>query len=160
MNIKKINESIKSILEDNKVKAHVTNIEWDVDDEEDLKSLPTDFTIEVDKDDEDTVSDAISNEYGFCHKGFDYEIINESVEKRPIKESADDLLSWATGSELIHSNGEFEDYLVDITGDKFCVIGVTYETGDAKMDYQTSWYNTPEDAIKAYKAEFNSDYEV
>lgn len=75
------------------IKAHITEIEWDTSDEEydfsDVE-LPTEFDIEVtiDKEDEefletadflgDVIGDAISEKYGFCHYGFDYEIIKEN----------------------------------------------------------------------------------
>lgn len=57
-----------------------TNIQWDTDgDQEEFDELPTE--IEIPKDfisengevDEDTVSDYISDETGFCHYGFEIE---------------------------------------------------------------------------------------
>lgn len=57
-----------------------TNIEWDVTDgteemtqeeiNEVLESLPTEIEIPEDMEDEDDISDYISNQTGFCHKGF------------------------------------------------------------------------------------------
>lgn len=48
------------------------NIIWDVDDEEDLEGLPTEIEIpENIADDEDEISDYISDVTGFCHKGFE-----------------------------------------------------------------------------------------
>lgn len=47
------------------------NILWDVDDEEDEISLPEEIDIPEDMTDEDEISDYISDETGFCHKGFD-----------------------------------------------------------------------------------------
>ena len=57
------------------------NIQWDVDDEEDLKHLPTQIDIpakiEAESDDEDeyeeAISDYISDITGFCHYGFEIE---------------------------------------------------------------------------------------
>jgi hypothetical protein len=69
-----------------KINAHITDIDWDTDDEE-VFDLPNEFDIEVIIDEEfletadflgDIIGDAISNEYGFCHYGFDYEIIKEN----------------------------------------------------------------------------------
>jgi hypothetical protein len=63
---------------------HVTNIEWDTDGQD--VDLPNEFDIDVDPDgldpddpgDEDAfgdlVGDAVSDTYGFCHKGFLYEV--------------------------------------------------------------------------------------
>lgn len=47
-----------------------TNIIWDVDYEEDLENLPTEIEIPEGMTDEDEISDYISDETGFCHKGF------------------------------------------------------------------------------------------
>lgn len=46
------------------------NIIWDVDFEEDLDSLPKEINIPNEMDDEDEISDYISDFTGFCHKGF------------------------------------------------------------------------------------------
>lgn len=57
--------------------VYAFNIEWDVDDEEDLENLPKEIEIPewIEKDDigqfdEDAISDYLSNVTGFCHKGF------------------------------------------------------------------------------------------
>lgn len=55
------------------------NIKWDVDEIEDLEYLPTEVEIPsyliTDEDDLlDYVSDWLSDEYGFCHDGF--ELVN------------------------------------------------------------------------------------
>lgn len=55
------------------------NIKWDVDELEDLDYLPTEVEIPsyliTDEDDFlDDVSDWLSDEYGFCHDGF--ELVN------------------------------------------------------------------------------------
>ena len=56
-------------------KRKVIHIEWDVDDEKQLEDLPTEIEIPNEITDEDEISDYISDETGFCHKGFvlDYE---------------------------------------------------------------------------------------
>ena len=56
-----------------------TNIKWDVDELEDLEYLPTEVEIPsyliTDEDDLlDDISDWLSDEYGFCHDGF--ELVN------------------------------------------------------------------------------------
>lgn len=55
------------------------NIKWDVDELEDLEYLPTEVEIPsyliTDEDDLlDDISDWLSDEYGFCHFGF--ELVN------------------------------------------------------------------------------------
>lgn len=48
------------------------NILWDVDDnEKELVSLPDEIDIPEGMTDEDEISDYLSDETGFCHKGFD-----------------------------------------------------------------------------------------
>ena len=46
------------------------SIEWDVDSEEDLESLPTEVNIPPELTDIDEISDYLSDLTGFCHKGF------------------------------------------------------------------------------------------
>lgn len=58
------------------MKVRVFDIQWDTDgDKELLATLPAEMYIEAENADDDKISDAISNEIGFCHFGFDYEII-------------------------------------------------------------------------------------
>lgn len=47
------------------------NIEWDVDNPEDLDSLPKEVQIPVGMVDPDAISDYLSDLTGFCHKGFE-----------------------------------------------------------------------------------------
>ena len=62
-------------------KYMVTNIQWDTDgDKENLMDLPAELSIDTDTlsiSDEDeieeTISDYLSDTYGFCHYGFDFE---------------------------------------------------------------------------------------
>lgn len=59
---------------------NITDIDWDVDNEEDFDNLPTEVAVEVDDtmvddiDDDDEiiayVSEYLSDTYGFCHNGF------------------------------------------------------------------------------------------
>ena len=63
------------------MKINVFEIDWDIDEEdiEDGVSLETSMTLETDEEFEDDdeleewISDEISNETGFCHRGFLYE---------------------------------------------------------------------------------------
>ncbi len=45
------------------------NIEWDVDEIEDLENLPTEIEIPEGIDEEE-IPDYLSDETGFCHKGY------------------------------------------------------------------------------------------
>ena len=62
-------------------KYMVTTIQWDTDgDKEVLKDLPKELSIDTDtlsisdKDEiEETISDYLSDIYGFCHFGFNFE---------------------------------------------------------------------------------------
>lgn len=48
------------------------NIQWNVDNHEDLEMLPKEIIIPDDIDgDDDTISDYISNVTGFCHTGYE-----------------------------------------------------------------------------------------
>lgn len=47
------------------------NIKWDVDSDEDYEYLPSEIEIPDEITDEDEISDYITDETGFCHKGFD-----------------------------------------------------------------------------------------
>lgn len=50
----------------------VINVEWDVDDENIIESLPTEIDVPSNiEDDEEAISDYLSDVTGFCHKGFE-----------------------------------------------------------------------------------------
>ncbi len=49
------------------------DIIWDADDPEDIIDLPSEIQIPEGMDDEDEISDYISDVTGFCHKGFNLE---------------------------------------------------------------------------------------
>lgn len=53
-----------------KHKIIATNIEWDVDEEEDLDYLPKEVEIPEGITDPDEISDYLSDTFGFCHNGF------------------------------------------------------------------------------------------
>ena len=62
------------------MKLDVHDIKWDTDgDNNPLKELPTESVLQFDMSeeeiDEDFISDYISDLTGFCHFGFEYEII-------------------------------------------------------------------------------------
>ena len=47
-----------------------TNIKWDMDDDDNTE-LPETMEIPEDIEDEDEISDYLSEQTGYCHKGFD-----------------------------------------------------------------------------------------
>ena len=46
------------------------NIQWDVDNEEDLDSLPQRVILPEEMTDDDEISDYLTDLTGFCHRGF------------------------------------------------------------------------------------------
>lgn len=79
--------------------------------------------------------------------------LNERLEKLLEDAATDDLLSFSSRDELINSNGDYDDYLCEDPEKGFCVTSITYEYNEPQINYQTEWYPTKEDAIKAYKNE-------
>ena len=67
------------------MKIKVYDIDWDIDEEdiEDGVSLDSSLTLETDEefeyDDEleEWISDEISDKTGFCHRGFNYDILKD-----------------------------------------------------------------------------------
>ncbi len=62
------------------VKYLITDIWWDVDEDEEFDSLPQRITVKVSKDKdiddiEEYLSEMITDKYGFCHNGFAYDEI-------------------------------------------------------------------------------------
>lgn len=49
-----------------------TNILWDIDEDDGIE-LPTEMELPEGMTDEDEISDYLSDETGYCHKGFDIE---------------------------------------------------------------------------------------
>jgi hypothetical protein len=51
-----------------------TNIQWDTDEDQEIfDSLPQELTFQVE--DDDDLSDLISDETGFCHFGFNSQLV-------------------------------------------------------------------------------------
>lgn len=58
------------------------NIQWDIDPEDDGGvELPNEITIPNDIEDEEAISDYISDITGFCHKGFELEECREDLDR-------------------------------------------------------------------------------
>lgn len=74
------------------------DIEWDVDCQEDLEGLPTEIEIPEGLEDEEDISDYISEVTGFCHKGFRL-VENE----KDISDSSFVLCMASTKEEYVNS---------------------------------------------------------
>ena len=61
------------------------------------------------------------------------------------------IVDLFTNAELIRRNGDFEDYVVDVKGAYYSVISLTYEYEEPDVNYQTDWFKSKEQAIKAYE---------
>ena len=71
---------------ENLLKVKFSNVQWDIDEEDFFSDedpiLPQNFTANVpapednDTDLSDYLSDWLSDEYGYCHNGFNYQVIN------------------------------------------------------------------------------------
>lgn len=66
------------------VKVKITDIQWDTDFPKELENLPKSLNMEINteefEDDEDLelfLSDYLSDEYGFCHKGFLFKVVKK-----------------------------------------------------------------------------------
>lgn len=67
-----------------RIKVSVKNVQWDVDHPSEKahlsKNLCFDMTVDTDVDDEmldELISDEVSNQTGFCHKGYEISSIRE-----------------------------------------------------------------------------------
>lgn len=61
------------------MKIKITDIVWDVDDDDDVE-LPTEIVYNCDdnvseKDIDDSIADLVSDDYGYCIDSLDYELI-------------------------------------------------------------------------------------
>lgn len=89
------------------MKAVVINIKYDTDEE--VVDLPTTLEIDIPSDIEqddidDFVSDEISNVTGFCHFGFDFELVCTEVQ-----EVFDKLVSLYDTADFLEDSGEDEE---------------------------------------------------
>jgi vacuolar-type H+-ATPase subunit F/Vma7 len=66
-------DNVGDVIVENTTIVHprkATNIQWDIDEEDDDLELPIEVEIPDDMYDEDEISDYLSDVVGFCHKGF------------------------------------------------------------------------------------------
>ena len=81
--MKKLIEIVNKKFESSKNirRFKIKNIKWDQDEDDDTE-LPEEFIIDVAfPNTEDIISDAISDKYGYCHNGFDFDEIPISDEE-------------------------------------------------------------------------------
>lgn len=60
----------KREINETKKRLYAINIQWDVDNEEDLNYLPQKVILPKGMTDDDEISDYLSDLTGFCHRGF------------------------------------------------------------------------------------------
>lgn len=80
------------------------NIIWDVDFEEDLENLPTEIDIPNGMTDEEEVSDYITDEIGFCHKGF--ELVKDNIKEWEYEDVMHDYMQWQDELENLLNDEE------------------------------------------------------
>ena len=67
------------------MKIHFNNVKWNCDNKNDLKKLDKEFTVDlydiIPQDEfDDILTDFISEKYGFCHEGFEYDFTSSDIE--------------------------------------------------------------------------------
>ena len=75
------------------------DIEWDVDCREDLEVLPTEIEIPIGMEDEDEISNYISDVTGYCHKGYSLIEIEKTINKNMVEEkpTLSEMIEAASG---------------------------------------------------------------
>ena len=107
-----------------------TNIEWDVDEDEDGSELPTtviipdEYALDSEYDEEslaDAIGDWLSNEYEFCHNGFSLEFLNnedlkaeEERLKRAINDAGVDAVEEFLGHPLDNDTTDIWSEMNDV----------------------------------------------
>jgi len=87
----------------NRMKA--VDIEWDVDSEDDKKNLPAEIEIPKGMENEDEISDYLSEVTGFCHKGFR---LTEEEKSKDLQPGQEQKYTWTEDMiqevEELHNN--------------------------------------------------------
>ena len=86
----------------------ITNIDWDTDDEP-IEGLPTEVTISEDIE-PDAIADYLSDQYGFCIKGFCVEDENPLPDNAVLMEPGKDYVLPINGGYLTLSRACDPDY--------------------------------------------------
>lgn len=101
------------------------NIKWDADgDQKVLETLPKEVEIPKGMNDSDEISDWLSNEYGFCHLG--YELVHEFTkeERKPMKILLGNaIISWFEDSIFDYSSLQDEKFIKKVCSS----LGITEE---------------------------------
>ena len=122
------------------VYVRIKDVDWDFDDDEIDESVPTDFVIPVYIDDEteeelkaraeengtnfktelheylsEELVDMVSDEYGYCHNGFDFEIIETANNDfGRAKEILNNLISYLADLKDHEGTEEWNDFWKEI----------------------------------------------
>lgn len=83
------------------------NIIWDVDFEEDLENLSTEIDIPNGMTDEEEISDYITDETGFCHKGF--ELVKDDIKDWEYDDAMHDYMQWTDELENLLNDEEQDE---------------------------------------------------
>jgi hypothetical protein len=83
------------------------NIIWDVDFEEDLENLSTEIDIPNGMTDEEEISDYITDETGFCHKGF--ELVKDDIKDWEYDDAMHDYMQWKDELENLLNDEEQDE---------------------------------------------------
>lgn len=140
------------------MKVRVFDIQWDTDgDKELLATLPAEMYIEVEEADDDEISDAISNEIGFCHFGFDYEILGNKTNW--FQKIADNLRDysegevWSSGDEILCRTKEGIDAIADL-------FFQLYSNQNNNVNINTGYYDIDEDTQNGELDRFSGWYYI
>ena len=115
------------------VYVRVTDIDWDFDEDEIDESIPTEYIAEVEIDDteeiesavDEVIADQVSDDWGYCHNGFDFEIIptaNNNLKRA--KEVLDNIINYLAELKDNEGTEEWNDFWKE-----------TAELNDSEMQY-------------------------
>ena len=140
------------------MKVRVFNIQWDTDgDKETLATLPTEIFVEVEKEDSDEIGNIISDEIGFCHFWFDYEVLDNKINW--FQEIADNLRDysegevWSSGDEILCRTQEGCDAIADL-------LFQLYVSQDEFVSIKTGLYDAEEDKRQGELDRFSGWYYI
>lgn len=155
------------------------NIEWDVDYEEDLKLLPIEIDIPDGMEDEEEISDYITDVTGFCHKGYVL-VDNETFTAFVYEDNgiiAADLSIYDSKEKAVAfaKARNWDEVVNDVTGEvvwkrrggnemeiRYYVCGLGYDENDCVVDYEVDFgdFDTYEEAYECFVKVQCSDPEL
>ena len=131
-----------------------TNIQWDTDGNKQVLAklpkeveIPTEVIMDALEDNEDAISDYLSDEYGYCHSGYNIEI----VDKKQIK------ININNGTLIVERNPDpdFDGFRIMVEKDNDDIVDVvlvecTAENDRKKIDVYTYENIDEEDYTRKY----------